>query len=57
MWFGHHDRVNGGSNSAKILKTYFWPDGVTQVVTDIIGGHLSMRREDFSCGEPHLPIG
>ncbi len=53
----HHDRVNGSSNPTQIFEPYFWPDRVTQVVTDVIGRHLSMRREDFPSGQPNLPIG
>jgi hypothetical protein len=53
----HHDRVNGSGNPTQILEPYFWPYRVTKVVTDVIGGHLSMRREDFPSGQPNLPIG
>ncbi len=53
----HHDRVNGGGNPTQIFEPYFWPYRVTKVVTDVIGGHFSMRREDFPSGQPNLPIG
>ncbi len=53
----HHDCVNGSRNSTQIFEPYFGPDRVPKVVTDVIGGHLSMRREDFPSGQPNLPTG
>jgi hypothetical protein len=57
MRSGHHDRVNSPGNTTQVLKTYFWSDRVTQIVTDVCGGHLSMSREDPPSGDPNLFIG